>query len=120
MDYLSDKEKTGTDLDKSGGNAATAGTEKNKTNAFDLDRSLTHADYQDAGEDTLDGRTINAAAIAAAGRTTGDRDIQDGERAQNAERIDIAVRSNAAWLETRPVEERFAGMVTPVIHVPGT
>src|SRR4051794_35524948 len=62
---------------------------------------VTFADYDAADVVTIgqgtDAVTVNALAVAAAGKTTGDREIGDAERAQNALRIDAAVRSHASF-----------------------
>lgn len=79
---------------------------------------VTFADYSAADIKTMpDGTEINALAWAAAGKTTGDREIGAGERQQNALKIDAAVRSHASWLGTRPLMEQMMGMVQPVIYV---
>lgn len=64
-----------------------------------------------------DGREINELAWRAAGTTTGDRDISDGERGTYADAIDRGVRSYASFVESRPLDERLELRARPVIHV---
>jgi hypothetical protein len=109
------KEQAGQDADK-------VPSKRNSTHDLTDDQTayggVYLADYDGSDTVTIGDTTVPKTAYAAAGKTTGDRDIADGERAQNAVRIDQAVRGYRSWLETQPVETRLALLGQPVIHTP--
>lgn len=79
---------------------------------------VTHAEYAQAETMRLpNGDEISTIALAAAGTRVEGRELSDGERLDIAQKIDTAVRQNAAWLDSRPLIEQVRGMTAPVIFV---
>lgn len=85
---------------------------------FRYSGGVTHAEYAQAETMRLpNGDEISTIALAAAGTRVDGRELSEGERLDIAQKIDTAVRQNAAWLDSRPLIEQVRGMTAPVIFV---